>query len=47
MYKDISKEFRVSVQTVCILVAKAKKKPEFIREIHAKRDATESKSNSI
>ena len=47
IYRDISKEFRVTVQTVCRIVAKAKKKPEFIRDIFEKGDTAAAKAKAI
>ena len=37
----------MSVQTVCGLVAKAKKKPEFIRDIHSKIDVKAKQTKAI
>ena len=41
--KDVAKEYRISIQTVSTLVSKAKKKPEFLRELWDKRSKKEEK----
>ena len=46
-WKEITKEHRVSMATVGMLVGKAKKNPKFISEIHNKRDAWIAKENAI
>ena len=46
-WKEIAKEHRVSVPTVGILVGKARKKPEFLREISAKEDGKAAKRQAV
>ena len=41
--KDVAKEYRVTVSTVGVLVSKAKRKPQFIKELFAKQDLREVK----
>ena len=44
MFKDVAKEYRVSVATVGVLVSKAKRKPQFIKELFHKNDLWEVKT---
>ena len=47
LWKDIAKEHRVSISVIAQLISKAKKKPEFIREIHLKQDKAAAKEAAI
>ena len=46
-WKIISKEHRVSLPTISILVSKSKKNPKFLEEIHSKENEWNSKIASI
>ena len=43
--KDVSKEFRISPQHVSLLVQKAKKKPEVLRELWDSRIRKQTKAD--
>ena len=46
-WKELVKEHRVSMSTIGHLVGKAKKKPKFLEEIHAKYDSWAAKEAAI
>jgi hypothetical protein len=46
-YKDIAKQFRVTVATVGMLVSKARKKPKFMDELFAKQDLRQLKTSRV
>jgi transposase len=46
-FKDVAKEFRVSIATVSMLVSKARKKPEFIKELFSKQELKQLKYSEV
>ena len=46
-YKDIAKEYRITIPLISIYVSKAKKNPKFISELFAKEEMQEKKVEMV